>query len=394
MSTSRYILPMRSLFLLLFCAVLFGSLATCHLTEATGGVSGAPSLGERIEQAAEDIVVKRSAEEEWLDDQLFALGSDLEGKVGIAVFDPARGRMVHFNGTDLYPQQSVSKLWVALAALDMADRGALDLNETGTVRVADLAVFHNPIRQQVVARGSFSTSYADFLKRALTESDNTANDMVLRRVGGPDAVRSVLADKGFADIRFGPGERAMQSQIAGLEWQQRYALGKTFFDVRKMVPHDERQAAFDAYVNDPVDGATPVAIAAALARLHEGALLSVTGTARFLGWLDQVKSGPNRLKGGLPEGWRIAHKTGTGQVLDIVPPGQPGYQSGYNDVGILTAPDGSTYTVAVMIGKTIAPVPERMDMMHGVVRAIAGYHQMVNGAGADRGADNSPAPPA
>jgi len=375
---------MRNLPVLIVCALALAALSTCHLTGETGGTSGAPSFEERIAQAAEDIAVERSPEEEWLDDRLFALGTDLEGKVGIAASDPARGRMMHFNGTDLYPQQSVSKLWVALAALEMADRGELDLGERGTVRVDDLAVFHSPIRKTVVANGSFTTTYADFIERALTQSDNTANDMVLRRVGGPDAVRRVLARKGFADIRFGPGERPMQSAIAGLEWQQSYALGKTFFEVRKTVPHSVRRDAFDRYVQDPVDGASPVAIAAALAQLQSGEMLSDGGTSRFLAWLGDVKSGPNRLKGGLPEGWRIAHKTGTGQVLDIVPPGQPGYQAGYNDVGILTAPDGTIYTVAVLIGKTIAPVPERMEMMHGVVRAVAGYHEMMAGAGANR----------
>ena len=370
---------MRGFFLILLCLISFGALSTCHFS---GDDEAAPSIGERVEQAAEDLTVERSPEEEWLDDQLFALGTGLEGKVGIAVYDPARGRMVHFNGTDLYPQQSVSKLWVALTALDMADRGTLDLGDTGTVRMGDLAVFHSPIRKDVVAQGSFSTTYADFIQRALTQSDNTANDTVLRRVGGPEAVRKALAGKGFADIRFGPGERPMQSQIAGLEWRQPYALGNTFFEVRKRVPDDVRKAAFDGYVNDPVDGATPVAIAAALAQLKQGELLSAENTARFLGWLGEVKSGPNRLKGGLPEGWSIAHKTGTGQVLDIVPQGTPADQAGYNDVGILTAPDGSIYTVAVMIGRTHVPVPERMEMMHGVVRAIAGYHQMVSGAGA------------
>ena len=275
-----------------------------------------------------------------------------------------------------------------MSALDMADAGRLDLSETAAVRNDDLAVFHSPIRQSVAAQGSFTTSYADFISRALTQSDNTANDMVLRRVGGPDAVRRVLARKGFADIRFGPGERPMQSAIAGLEWRQSYALGDTFFEVRKTVPHDVRAAAFDAYVDDPVDGASPVAIASALARLEAGDLLSDTSTTRFLGWLGEVKSGPNRLKGGLPEGWSIAHKTGTGQVLDIVEPGQPADQAGYNDVGILTAPDGSVYTVAVMIGRTHVSIPERMEMMHGVVRAIAGYHQMVSGPGADEKDDN------
>jgi len=373
---------MRTLLSALFCLLAFGALASCRPSDEADDVSGVPSVGERIEQAAEDLTVERSAQEEWLDDQLFALGTGLKGKVGIAVYDPARGRMMHFNGTELYPQQSVSKLWVALSALDMADAGRLDLSETATVRNGDLAVFHSPIRQSVVAQGSFTTSYADFISRALTQSDNTANDMVLRRVGGSDAVRRVLARKGFADIRFGPGERPMQSAIAGLEWRQPYALGDTFFEVRKTVPRDVRAAAFDAYVDDPVDGASPVAIATALARLEAGELLSDTSTARFLGWLGEVKSGPNRLKGGLPEGWSIAHKTGTGQVLDIVEPGQPADQAGYNDVGILTAPDGSVYMVAVMIGRTQVPIPVRMEMMHGVVRAVAGYHEMVTGAGA------------
>lgn len=371
---------MRTFLLQLFVILALGALATCHLTDATGGVSGAPSFEERIQQAAEDIAVERSPEEEWLDDQLFALGADFDGKVGIAVHDPVRGRMMHFNGTDLYPQQSVSKLWVALTALDQADRGLLDLGEVATVRRDDVAVFYSPIRKLVVANGAFSTSYRDYLRRAITQSDNTANDMVLRRVGGPEAVRRTLADKGFADIRFGPGERPMQSAIAGLEWQQAFAFDKTFFEVRKAVPHTVRRQAFDNYVADPVDGASPVAIAAALSQLHEGALLSEASTQQYLAWLDEVKSGPNRLKGGLPEGWSIGHKTGTGQVLDIVPPGDPADQSGYNDVGILTAPDGSVYTVAVLIGRTQVPVPARMDMMHGVVRAVAGYHEMFRGA--------------
>lgn len=384
---------MRPFLLPLFTILALGTLATCHLTDDTGDTSGAPTFEERVEQAAEDIAVERTAEEEWLDDRLFAIGSDFDGKVGIAVHDTARSRVIHFNGTDLYPQQSVSKLWVALTALDQADRGRLDLSETATVRRDDVAVFYSPIRRSVVANGSFAASYREFLERAITASDNTANDMVLRRVGGPDAVRDTLARKGFSDIRFGPGERPMQSGIAGLEWRQSYAFDDLFFEVRKTVPHDIRQAAFDDYVDDPVDGATPVAIAAALAQLHEGELLSSASTQRFLDWLGAVKSGPNRLKGGLPEGWSIGHKTGTGQVLDIVPPGDPADQSGYNDVGILTAPDGSIYTVAVMVGRTQVPVPARMEMMHSVVRAVAGYHEMVRGAGSPENAkpDTEPA---
>jgi beta-lactamase class A len=63
----------------------------------------------------------------------------------------------------------------------------------------------------------------------------------------------------------------------------------------------------------------------------------------------------------------IAHKTGTGQDLGNL-------STGYNDVGVLTAPDGRSYTVAVMIASTRAPVPVRQALMADVARAVVRYH--------------------
>jgi beta-lactamase class A len=344
--------------------------------------------GEGDLVAAEDVAASEPTEAEpdtrpqelrQLEADIARLGTGLNSHLGIAVVDIENGMAAHFNGEQLMPQQSVSKLWVTLTALEQADQGALNLGERGTVNFGDLTLFHQPIRKIVLANGSFTTSYADFMRRAMVGSDNTANDMLLKRVGGPEAVRAVLADKELSDIRFGPGERIMQSQIAGLEWDQSYALGKVFFEVRKLVAHDRRRAIFDDYISDPVDGASALALAQALARLAKGELLSAKGTRELLGILRDAKSGPNRLKGGLPKGWQIGHKTGTGQVLDIVPPGVMGEQAGYNDIGILTAPNGSRYAVAVMIGQTVRPVPERMDMMHGVVGAVVTYHNRANG---------------
>ena len=123
-----------------------------------------------------------------------------------------------------------------------------------------------------------------------------------------------------------------------------------------------RRAAFDRYVDDPYDGAAPSAIVKALARLKRGELLSPASTARLLSIMGNTKTGANRLKGGLKPGWRLSHKTGTGQVLGAT-------QAGYNDIGILTAPDGRSYAVAVMIKGTSAPLATRMTLMNNVVRA-------------------------
>ena len=134
-----------------------------------------------------------------------------------------------------------------------------------------------------------------------------------------------------------------------------------------------RKASFDRYVDDPYDGAAPSAIVNALARLKRGELLSPASTARLLSIMGNTKTGANRLKGGLKPGWTLSHKTGTGQVLG-------GVQAGYNDIGILTAPDGRSYAVAVMIKRTSTPLPTRMTLMNNVVRAVIDQHEMSYGA--------------
>ena len=119
-----------------------------------------------------------------------------------------------------------------------------------------------------------------------------------------------------------------------------------------------------------VDGPTASGkgtIAKALARLARGDLLSEASTQLITSSMEKTRSGPRRLKGGVPAGWTIAHKTGTGQFFD-------GVQSGYNDVGILTAPDGSIYSLAVLIGQTRASYAARMAMMQEVTRTVARYH--------------------
>jgi beta-lactamase class A len=87
-----------------------------------------------------------------------------------------------------------------------------------------------------------------------------------------------------------------------------------------------------------------------------------------------TKTGAQRLKGGLEPGWQLSHKTGTGQVLG-------GVQAGYNDIGIITAPDGKSYAMAVLIRRTAAPLGERMSAMQRTVRAVISYHQALGGYG-------------
>ena len=291
------------------------------------------------------------------------------GKTGVAIMridggDWVTGRRLG----DLFPQQSVSKTWVAMTVLDQVDQGKLRLDQRVRITRDDLAVFHSPIRDRVIANGEVEETVQSLLEQAIRASDNTANDTLLRTAGGPQAVRSFIARKNLGAIRFGQGERLMQSMIAGIEWRQEYSIGRRFYTARDAIPYAQRKAALDRYLADPADGASPEAIVRALGRLAKGDLLSAGSTRLLLDIMSRTSSGPNRLKAGVPAGWRFLHKTGTGQILSPV-------STGYNDIGIMTAPDGTRYAVAVMIGDTTASIPDRMAFMQFVSRSVAAYHQ-------------------
>ena len=306
-----------------------------------------------------------------LSDRISKLGSGFDGSVGIAVKSIDEGWETGWKDSELYPQQSVSKLWVSITALDAVDRKRVGLDDKVTLTRDDLTLFHQPIADEVLKDGSFTTSIEDLLERAITTSDNTANDKLMRSVGGPAAVRAMISRKHLGAIRFANGERALQSRIAGIAWSQDYSIGNKFFEVRDALPIAVRSAAFNRYIASPYDGAAPSAIVGALSRLKRGELLSAASTAHLLDIMSRTHTGPNRLKGGLAPGWTLSHKTGTGQEL-------AGVQAGYNDIGILTAPDGKSYAVAVMIKRTSTPLPVRMTLMNNVVEAVIDEHDHGN----------------
>jgi beta-lactamase class A len=328
--------------------------------------------GAGVAQAAPAATPRQPQAPAALAERIDQLGRQFDGRVGIAVKSVDQGWETGWKDNELYPQQSVSKLWVAITALDAVDKGRVRLDDKVTLGRSDLTVFHQPIRSKILG-GGYTTSLADLMFKAITTSDNTANDKLMRSVGGPDAVRKMIAAKRLGAIRFYDGERALQSRIAGLIWSQSYSIGNAFFEARNALPMAVRRAAFNRYIEDPFDGAAPSAIVDALARLKKGQLLSPASTARLLDIMANTHTGPNRLKGGLQPGWSLSHKTGTGQELG-------GIQAGYNDIGILTAPDGRSYTVAVMIKKTSTPLPVRMKLMNNVVKAVIDQHPRTWGA--------------
>ncbi|MDZ7588014.1 MAG: class A beta-lactamase [Parasphingorhabdus sp.] len=312
--------------------------------------------------------VDRTQPAAGLEREIAELWRTFPGTTGIAIRQIDSGWMIGQRGDQLFPQQSVSKLWVAMTILEKIDLGRAALTDPVRITSDDLTLFYQPLADSVARNGSVTLTVAELLEKALATSDNTANDSLLRAAGGPAAVNDFIQRKGLGKIRFGPGERLLQSRIAGLEWRQDLSQGRKFYTARANLPLETRQQALSRYLADPIDGASPFAIVTAFDRLARGEILSPASTRLLQDILSRTKSGPNRLKAGVPPGWQFLHKTGTGQDL-------AGVSTGYNDVGMMTAPDGTRYAIAVMLGDTTAPVPARMQLMQNVARAVANYHQ-------------------
>src|SRR5262249_23862070 len=146
------------------------------------------------------------------------------------------------------------------------------------------------------------------LRRALVQSDNAANDRLMREVGGPEGVANALAGMGLTGVKVGAYERDLQAKTAGLVWQPDYGVGWNFQAARGAPPKAEREAAMAASLAEPLDGSSPAGITHALAALSRGELLTPESTAQILGLMHACRTGPMRLRGGLPQGWTIAHK--------------------------------------------------------------------------------------
>ena len=291
-----------------------------------------------------------------------ALGSSFDGHAGIAVMDLADGGVVAWNGDERFPQESVAKLWTVIATLDAVDAGRMQVDEAALLTPADLSVFHEPLEARV-GRHGYRTFVAELVRTAIVDSDNAANDFLVRRLGGTRAVQDAMRHKGVRGLAAGVQQRELQAHIAGLSWRPELDGGQRLEAARSRLDPAVREAAMRRYLADPEDGATPLATVRALAALNAGRLLSPDSTSRLLRLMHSTVHGEERLKGGLERGWTLAHKTGTGQHLGSL-------HTGTNDVGILTAPDGHAYAAAVFVGSSPEPLIVREGLMRRVAEVI------------------------
>jgi beta-lactamase class A len=262
-------------------------------------------------------------------EQVEQLSRQAQGRVGAAAMVLETGESVDFNGDQHFPMQSVYKLPIGMAVLHAADRGALNLEQKVRVQRRDLVPvgLGSPIRDRY-PNGDVEFSVRELLRYMVAESDGTASDVLLRLAGGPRRVTDYLRSIGVTEIVVATSEKEMakSQEVQYQNW------------------------------------ATPKGMLGLLRALHDGQVLSAMNRALLLQFMTQTGTGPHRIKGLLPAGTIVAHKTGTSGTVN-------GLSRATNDVGLITLPDGRHLAVAVFVSDSTADEATREGVIARTAQA-------------------------
>jgi beta-lactamase class A len=221
--------------------------------------------------------------------------------------------------------QSVYKFPIAMAVLAQVDQGKLKLDQKIRVEASDVLQGSRILDEK--SQG-MEFSLAELLKYMVSESDGTSCDVLLRQVGEPRVVTEYLRGLGVNDI---------------------------------VVAHTEKELAQGTAVKYR-NYATPDAAVVLLRVFHEGKELSKSSQALLLQLMTETTTGPKRIKGLLPDGTVVAHKTGTSSTVN-------GVTAATNDVGLVTLPNGRHMAIAVFVSDSGANNAVREEVIAKVAKA-------------------------
>jgi len=251
---------------------------------------------------------KTSAQSPLLKEQIESIVIGKKATVGVAVWGPDDLEPLLINPFEKFPMQSVFKLHLAMLVLHQVDQGKLDLNQTVIVNRAK--VLQNtwaPI-MKAYQGDEFSVPVQQLLQYSVSYSDNVACDLLFELVGGPAALHDYIQSMGIKETAVVANEAQM---------------------------HADDQVQYQNWTS--MKGAAEI-----LKKFEQKTQLSASSQALLWKWMVETTTGPERLKGLLPAGTVVAHKTGYSGI-------KTGKTAATNDIGIILLPDGRPLLVAVFV---------------------------------------------
>jgi beta-lactamase class A len=241
------------------------------------------------------------------------------GRLGVAILDTGAGTSLTRRADERFPMCSTFKLLAAAAVLARVDRQQDSLARRVPFTKADLLEYA-PVTTPRVGEGAMPLG--DLCDAAITMSDNTAANLMLATLGGPTGLTSFARSIGDTVTRLDRTEPTLNTATPG----------------------------------DPRDTTSPAAMLNSMKRLLLGDALSPASRERLIEWLVATRTGNARVRAGVPSGWRVGDKTGTGN------------HGSTNDLAIIFPPGRAPLLVAAYLTETTADAPIRENILADVGR--------------------------
>jgi beta-lactamase class A len=297
-----------------------------------------------------------------LEGELARIAQSSGGALGVSALDLESGERVQLNAAERYPMASTFKVAVAVKLLDEVDHGRLALDDTVAIDGGNLSPGSGEIKH-TRPDGQRSAKVGELLGYMMRESDNTATDILLERVGGVGAVALHLRNLGIDEMDVSRPTAQLVADAWGFKLPRAGERSwKTLQQLQNRVPAAARQASAQRFLADGRDTTTPDAMVALLELLQRGKALQPASTQLLLDHMENCRTGPRRLKGELPRGMVVAHKTGTFTRVAT------------NDVGIIRLPwNGGNLVVAIYLKGSPLPIADQERAIAYATRALYRY---------------------
>ncbi|MEQ9400149.1 MAG: class A beta-lactamase [Longimicrobiales bacterium] len=288
------------------------------------------------------------------------------GRVGVAAVHVESGRAVYHNGDDPFPMASTYKVPIAVQLLTRVDAGELTLDRMVDLEAGDLHPGSGTLTELFDDPG-VSLSVLNLMELMLLISDNSATDLVIRLAGGTDAVTDRMRALGHDGIRVDRPTSVLIGDFVGVEVPENGMITpERFGELAGRVSPEARESAAERFARDLQDTATPRAMADLLLQIWNGEALSEGSSELLVDVMERVSTGQGRLKGMLPEGTTVAHKTGT-------------IGGTTNDVGIIYLPEGRGHVVTVVfVADSEIDIPARERTIAQIARSIHDFFLFVS----------------
>ncbi len=252
-------------------------------------------------------------------DAIADLERKLGGRLGVAIVDTGSMKRIAHRGDELFPMCSTFKSLAAAFVLARVDRGQESLSRR-IVYQQDVLLPYAPVTRNHVGGGGLSVG--ELCAAAVTLSDNTAANLLLDSFGGPPALTAYLRSLGDGVTRLDRTEPTLNEATPG----------------------------------DPRDTTTPVAMAETLRKIVLGSTLSAASREALVAWLVACTTGGKKIRAGVPGGWKVGDKTGSGG------------DHATNDVAIIWPPNRAPIIATTFFIRARGSDDDRSAILAGVGR--------------------------